>query len=193
MPLRIQPLAIPLFALPSFPPPTLEGPPSEVLPASNHAARARDGGRFAPSSAGYACEKRETSNRSQPSLPMQQHAQAWPLNGRTDGDGDARRSRDHDVNKGRTDPSGHETFGFMAPCWRLLERAQTYMDQARVGITPRMTSRSAQSHVAMLSHVSSVSLPYSLISLVLSLHISLAKVHSYGATDSKMFLRRALQ
>lgn len=27
-----------------------------------------------------------------------------------------------------------EMFGFMAPCWRLLERAKTYMDQVRVGI-----------------------------------------------------------
>lgn len=26
-------------------------------------------------------------------------------------------------------PMDHETFGFMAPCWRLLERAKAYMDQ----------------------------------------------------------------
>lgn len=23
----------------------------------------------------------------------------------------------------------HDTFGFMAPCWRLLERAKAYMDE----------------------------------------------------------------
>lgn len=121
----------------------LEGRHSELFPAFNDAAGARDGGRLAFSAFGRASKVREISGQSSsPPLSVQKYAQGCPPNGQTVSYGDSGEIRHDDVNRGRPGcSSGHEIFGFMAPCWRLLERAQAHIQQARLtDYVPRLNA-----------------------------------------------------